>query len=171
MNQIILFFKENYISIAVIVSIIFALLIIISIREWDLNPPKPDSKLVQSVTVETFTIGEEGSSGSANRPVSGSASGLANEETNEETNEEAKQLNRNAMDSNLNKEAVKELQGLKLSPVDSFCQSHLGNSAKLEESCGQLTQDACQETSCCLLLEGKCVAGDAKNGPTFSRPR
>lgn len=158
MNQIILFFKENYISIAVIVSIIFALLIIISIREWDLNPPKPDSKLVQSVTVETFTIGEEGSSGSAIRTA------------NEETNEETKQLNRNAMDSNLNKEAVKELQGLKLSPVDSFCQSHLGNSAKLEESCGQLTQDACQETSCCLLLEGKCVAGDAKNGPTFSRP-
>jgi hypothetical protein len=162
MNQIILFFKENYISIAVIVSIIFALLIIISIREWDLNPPKPDSKLVQSVTVETFTIGEEGSNGSAIR--------TANEEANEETNEETKQLNRNAMDSNLNKEAVKELQGLKLSPVDSFCQSHLGNSAKLEESCGQLTQDACQETSCCLLLEGKCVAGDAKNGPTFSRP-
>ena len=154
MNQIILFFKENYISIAVIVSIIFALLIIISIREWDLNPPKPDSKLVQSVTVETFTIGEEGSIGSAIRTA----------------NEETKQLNRNAMDSNLNKEAVKELQGLKLSPVDSFCQSHLGNSAKLEESCGQLTQDACQETSCCLLLEGKCVAGDAKNGPTFSRP-
>jgi len=146
MNQIILFFKENYISIAVIVSIIFALLIIISIREWDLNPPKPDSKLVQSVTVETFTIGEEGS---ANREPG---------------------TNEIPLSSNLNKEAVKELQGLKLSPVDSFCQSHLGNSAKLEESCGQLTQDACQETSCCLLLEGKCVAGNAKNGPTFSRP-
>ena len=54
MNEFVAFIKENYISIAVIVSIIFVLLLIISIREWDLNPPKLDSKLVQSVTVETF---------------------------------------------------------------------------------------------------------------------
>jgi hypothetical protein len=54
MNEFVMFIKENYISIAVIVSIIFVLLLIISIREWDLNPPKPDSKLVQEVVVETF---------------------------------------------------------------------------------------------------------------------
>jgi hypothetical protein len=130
MNELILFFKENYISIAVIVSVIFTLLIIISIREWDLNPPKPDSKLVQSVTVETFTEGE----------------------------------------SSIKKEALKEIQSLKLSPTDSFCQSHLGKSAELEKSCNQLTQDGCGQTSCCLLIEGKCVAGDAKNGPRFSGP-
>lgn len=132
MNQFILFFKENYISIAVIVSVIFALLLIISIREWDLNPPKPDSKLVQTVTVETFTQEVDG--------------------------------------TNLDKDALKEIQNLKLSPLDSFCQSHLGKSAELERSCGQLTQDGCQKTECCLLMEGKCVAGDAKNGATFTRP-
>jgi hypothetical protein len=54
MSEIIDFIVGNYISIAVIVSIIFTLLIIISIREWDLNPPKPPSKLVQEVTIETF---------------------------------------------------------------------------------------------------------------------
>jgi hypothetical protein len=54
MSEIIDFIVGNYISIAVIVSIIFTLLIIISIREWDLNPPKPESKLVQEVTIETF---------------------------------------------------------------------------------------------------------------------
>ena len=54
MSEIVDFIKEKYVSIAVIVSIIFVLLLIISIREWDLNPPKPDSKLVQQVTVETF---------------------------------------------------------------------------------------------------------------------
>ena len=54
MNEFVSFIKENYISISVIVCIIFALLIIISIRGWDLNPPKPDSKLVQEVVVETF---------------------------------------------------------------------------------------------------------------------
>ena len=59
MSEIIDFIVGNYISIAVIVSIIFALLIIISIREWDLNPPKPDSKLVQEVTIETFATGSD----------------------------------------------------------------------------------------------------------------
>jgi len=147
-NELILFFKENYISIAVIVSVIFTLLIIISIREWDLNPPKPDSVLVQSVTVETFTIGEEG----------------------RDTGGENEKINSNTLGSNVNKEAIKELQGLKLTPSDSFCQSHLGKSAKLEESCNQLTQDGCAQTKCCILSEGKCVAGDAKHGATFSGP-
>ena len=59
MNEFIAFIKENYISIAVIVSIIFVLLLIISIREWDLNPPKPDSKLVQEVVVETFSLDQD----------------------------------------------------------------------------------------------------------------
>lgn len=134
MNALISFFKENYISIAVIASIIFALLIIISIKEWDLNPPKPESKLVQSVTVETFSSGV---------------------------------VDKEAM---LKTEIMKEIQSLNLSPTDSFCRSHLGNSAKLQESCGQLTQDGCMQTKCCILSEGKCVAGDIKNGPTFTRP-
>jgi len=134
MKELILFFKENYISIAVIVSVVFALLIIISIREWDLNPPKPDSKLVQSVTVETF------SSGTVDKQ------------------------------SMLKAEILKEISSLNLSPTDSFCQSHLGKSAKLQESCGQLTQDGCAQTKCCILSEGKCVAGDAKHGATFRKP-
>jgi len=138
MNELMLFLKENYVSIAVIISIIFTLLIIISIREWDLNAPKPASKLVQSVTVETFT---EGGSDKYAKP-----------------------------DPNPNAGIMKEIKSLNLSPSDSFCQSYLGNSAKLEESCGQLTQDGCQKTTCCILSEDKCVAGNAKNGPTFSHP-
>jgi hypothetical protein len=134
MNQITLFFKENYVSIAVIVSVIFALLIIISIREWNLNPPKPDSKLVQSVTVETFS------------------SGVYDEKAILKTN------------------IMQEIQSLNLSPTDSFCRSHLGNSAELQKSCSQLTNDGCAQTKCCILSEGKCVAGSAKHGPTFSRP-
>ena len=136
MNEFVSFIKENYISIAVIVSSIFVLLIIISIREWDLNPPKPDSKLVQSVTVETFTPG-------------------GGEQKNEDI--------------------MKEIQSLKLSPSDSFCQSHLGKSAKLEMSCGQLTEDGCMQTSCCVLTTSSdnkpvCKAGD-KNGPTFQKDK
>ena len=54
MSEIVAFIKENYVSIAVLVSIIFTALIIISIIGWNLNPPKPELKLVQQVTVEAF---------------------------------------------------------------------------------------------------------------------
>ena len=127
MNEFVMFMKENYISIAVIVSIIFVLLIIISIREWNLNPPKPDTKLVQEVVVETFSQDDD---------------------------------------------LTKEISDLKLGSTDSFCQSHLGKSAELEQSCGQLTDEGCGQTSCCVLAtsSGKnmCKAGD-KNGPTFKK--
>ncbi len=129
MTEIVDFIKENYVSIAVLVSIIFSLLIIISIIGWNLNPPKPELKLVQQVTVETF----------------------------------------DTFDKN---NIIKELDNLKLNFSDSFCQSHLGNSAKLEQSCVQLTQDGCQQTKCCVWAKStnnteKCMAGD-KNGPTYT---
>lgn len=127
MNEFVMFIKENYISIAVIVSIVFVLLLIISIREWNLNPPKPDSKLVQEVIVETFS-----------------------------------------------QDLTKEISDLKLGSTDSFCQSHLGKSAELDTSCGQLTDEACQKTTCCVLTVDKnqnsCKAGD-KNGPTFKKDK
>jgi hypothetical protein len=125
MNEFVSFIKENYISISVIVCIIFALLIIINIRGWDLNPPKPDTKLVQEVVVETF-------------------------------------------EQNL----AEEISSMKLSSSDSFCQSHLGKSAELETSCGELTDEGCSQTTCCVLAtsSGKhmCKAGD-KDGPTFKK--
>jgi hypothetical protein len=126
MSEIIDFIKENYVSIAVLVSVIFSLLIIISIIGWNLNPPKPELKLVQQVTVETFD----------------------------------------------NNDITKELDKLNLTFNESFCQSHLGNSAKLEQSCGQLTEDSCQQTKCCIWTKStnnieKCMAGD-KNGPTYT---
>ena len=150
MNIICSFLKDNYISIAVIVTIVFVLLIIISIREWDLNPPKPDTKLVQEVVVETFK---------------------------NEKGQKENEMGQNEMEllGNKNNAEIKELQTLKLSPSDSFCQSHLGKSATLETSCGQLTEDACQQTSCCVLTtlannKSRCKAGD-KNGPTFKKDK
>jgi hypothetical protein len=129
MSEIVDFIKENYVPIVVIVSFIFALLIIISIREWDLNPPKPDSKLVQQVVIEAFDV----------------------------TNETGTMPN-----------------SFELSPSDSFCESHLGNSAKLESSCSELTQENCAKTKCCVWLEsgskGKCAAG-YKDGPTYKKDK
>jgi hypothetical protein len=141
MSEIVAFIKENYVSIAVLVSIIFALLIIISIIGWNLNPPKPELKLVQQVTVEAF------------EPL------IMDNNNN----------NQNSDKNNISK----ELDNLKLNPSDSFCQSHLENSAKLEQSCGQLIENSCQQTKCCIWAQSKnnkekCMAGD-KNGPTYTK--
>jgi hypothetical protein len=55
MSEIGEFMRENYLAIVIIVSVVLVLLVIIDLKDIDLNPPKPDSKLVQQVTVETFT--------------------------------------------------------------------------------------------------------------------
>jgi hypothetical protein len=51
---------------------------------------------------------------------------------------------------------------------DAFCESHRGSSGTLEKSCGKLTQNNCNSTSCCVWTsDNKCVAGGVK-GPTFN---
>lgn len=54
MSEILDFIKENSQMIILIVIVVLFLLVIISIKGIDLNEPKPESKLVQEVTVETF---------------------------------------------------------------------------------------------------------------------
>ena len=57
MNELTIFLKENYLNIVFIVFIIvfvFGLLVVIQWKGIDLNAPKPDTHLVQEVTVETF---------------------------------------------------------------------------------------------------------------------
>ena len=49
-----------------------------------------------------------------------------------------------------------------------FCESHRGSSGTLEQSCGKLTENNCNSTSCCVWSSNnKCLAGNAK-GPTFN---
>ena len=51
---------------------------------------------------------------------------------------------------------------------DAFCENHLGSSGTLDESCGKLTQDNCNTTSCCVWTStNKCMAGN-ETGPTFN---
>jgi len=54
MSEIIEFIKENIQEIIIIIIIVLFLLVLINIKGVDLNPPKPESKLKQEVTVETF---------------------------------------------------------------------------------------------------------------------
>lgn len=51
---------------------------------------------------------------------------------------------------------------------DAFCEHHRGSSHILQQSCGKLTQQNCNNTSCCVWTsENKCVAGK-NTGPTFN---
>ena len=56
---------------------------------------------------------------------------------------------------------------IKVDPAGDFCSTHTGSSHTLIESCGKLTNQNCNSTSCCVMLNGKkCVPGN-KDGPTF----
>jgi len=51
---------------------------------------------------------------------------------------------------------------------DAFCQTFLGSSGKLDDACGKMTRNNCNDTSCCVWTsDGKCRAGNA-SGPTFN---
>jgi hypothetical protein len=63
MDNIIDFIKQNYLNILSIVIVVISLLVIINLKGINLNPPKPQSKLIQEVTVETFDSGVNFDSG------------------------------------------------------------------------------------------------------------
>jgi hypothetical protein len=130
MSEIVDFMKENSKTIIIIVVVVLLLLFIINIKGIDLNPPKPETKLVQQVTVETLDT----------------MNGSSMEDSNE------------------------NIERMKLNPVESFCESYLGNSQELEAACNQLTETNCAQARCCGFikngLNGQCVAGDLQ-GPTY----
>jgi hypothetical protein len=50
----------------------------------------------------------------------------------------------------------------------AFCESQRGSSGTLDKSCGKLTKNNCNSTTCCVFTSNnKCVAG-GENGPTFN---
>lgn len=59
MSEIIIFVKENAKIIFIIVIVVIFLLVWLKIKGINLNEKKPESKLVQQVTVETFETTDE----------------------------------------------------------------------------------------------------------------
>lgn len=59
MSEIVEFIKENIKEIVIIIIVVLFLLVLINIKGVDLNEPKPESKLIQQVTVETFVSNDE----------------------------------------------------------------------------------------------------------------
>ena len=51
--------------------------------------------------------------------------------------------------------------------ANAFCESYRGSSNNLNNVCKKLTKKNCNETSCCVFTDNKCVAGGA-NGPTYN---
>jgi hypothetical protein len=83
----------------------------------------------------------------------------------------------NIMGINLNAEEppkklleVVTIEGLE-QPISTgataFCDSYKGSSNILNGACAKLTEKNCNETSCCVFANNKCVAGNA-NGPTYN---
>ena len=64
--------------------------------------------------------------------------------------------------------AQKSDSSIVINANDAFCESHRGSSGSLDGSCGKLTKNNCNTTSCCVWTsDDKCVAG-AAGGPTFN---
>lgn len=50
---------------------------------------------------------------------------------------------------------------------NAFCDAYKGASNRLNTECKRLTEKNCNETSCCVFTNKKCVAGGA-SGPTYN---
>jgi hypothetical protein len=51
--------------------------------------------------------------------------------------------------------------------ANAFCDLYRGSSSTLNTECKKLTEKNCNETSCCVFTNNKCVAGGV-NGPTYN---
>ena len=64
--------------------------------------------------------------------------------------------------------AQKQVSSIVINSHDAFCESQRGSSGSLDGSCGKLTKNNCNTTSCCIWTsDNKCVAGGV-GGPTFT---
>ena len=82
----------------------------------------------------------------------------------------------NSIGLNLNSKKLLTMEGLTNPPdtsiiinkSDAFCEIHRGSSGTLDKSCGKLTKNNCNSTSCCVWTsDNNCLAGGDR-GPTFN---
>ena len=144
--------KFNYIVILIFVLAIFVFLVLMGIWGINLNPSYGPPKLIQEVTVESF-INNNKNSKNLNAPLFTNLIEEIAVEAFENPNDKL--------------ELLQEIKDLRLFPIDSFCETHLGKASDLEDACTRLTKDTCLETNCCVYTGlDKCVAG-SKIGPTY----
>ena len=141
MSNFIDFISENYMMIVLTVLSILGLLVYISVYNINLDPPKSNTQLAQSVTVETFEqkIDESIKSG---------------------LSEFNKQNNDGSYES--------EEEPIITDGVSNFCEKYSGSPEKLKNACNNISEATCQNLACCALISGSetntCVAAN-KYGP------
>lgn len=61
------------------------------------------------------------------------------------------------------------VKDLKLSPADSFCETHNNDTSaqRLDDACAKMSKNRCLQTSCCVYYQDKCAAGSS-HGPTYT---
>ena len=142
--------RSNILNIFIGVIVIFALIIFIEISNIDLNPDESNKKVVQVVNIEPLKNKKKSKKSKKNDTT----------ETETDTTTETEDTSQPVPPP----EPSKPDTTMNMSPVDNFCKS---SSDSLKESCTKLTKKNCNETSCCIMLNGKkCVAGN-QDGPTF----
>ena len=132
------FIKDNIIPISVIIAVILSLLAFFNLKGINLNPPKPESKLVHSVTIEGMAPNNFGSNGNNS-------------------------LNTYMADP-VNSE--QDIDNLNTAPAD-FCKSFLGKKDEMQEACSELTETNCNQTSCCIWTSNKKCAAGYQDGPIY----
>lgn len=161
------FIYANYKFIIAVILSVLGLLIFINVKEINLNLPKPSTKLVQSVTVETFTSSsnnnnidqniDQGLSKYGEQPVLGSLY----------------QSNQNIPETNAD-----DIEFMPIDGISNFCTKYSQSPKDQQTACNGLSHATCQNIACCALIgiEGSnetggnstCVAAD-KNGPIFKK--
>jgi len=63
--------------------------------------------------------------------------------------------------------STRDMRGLNMKPVDSFCECNQQDGIALNAQCGKLTEYNCKRVGCCVYTStNKCMAGN-KNGPSY----
>jgi hypothetical protein len=150
MNEIITsfidFMNTNYKFIIAMILSIFGLLVFISVKDINLNVPKKQSKLAQSVTVETFD------SLNVDNITQSEAKGQSEADVNDK-----------ALMNNI----------IPVDGISNFCSKYSESPKDLEGACNGLAEATCKNISCCALIgnstendKSKCTAAN-KNGPIY----
>ena len=158
------FIYENYKIIIAIILSIFGLLVFISIKGINLNAPKPDTKLVQTVTVETFASNTD-------NIVDTSIEGGLSEYSQQPALGSLYQSNQSISNTGTDYTQIMPIDGM-----SNFCNKYAQSPKDLQQACTGLSSKSCQNISCCALIglgedndsTNTCVAANS-NGPIFKK--
>ena len=151
MNALLKFIYENNFNITIFIVIFIVLILFFEMIGINLNAPEPEKKLVQTVTLETMDTMDNADPFNTTAPT---------DPFNTENSEDLKNIKQKP-DINMELSIEKEFKELNLSPHNSFCEQVKDNGKKREVECSLLTKKNCENTTCCVLANGKCSAGSS----------